>query len=78
MLALTAQAEVIQAIADACTNALKAGKKVMFCGNGGSAADSWQEGSEDPDDPFPNFLLRTCATGNRQTGIIPLQRVRPV
>ena len=40
MLALTAQAEVIQAIADACTNALKAGKKVMFCGNGGSAADS--------------------------------------
>ena len=40
MLALAAQADVIQAIADACTKALKAGKKVMFCGNGGSAADS--------------------------------------
>lgn len=37
---LSAQSAVIQAIADACTRALKNGGKVMFCGNGGSAADS--------------------------------------
>lgn len=40
MRALAAQAEVITAVAEACTRALKAGNKVMFCGNGGSAADS--------------------------------------
>lgn len=39
-MALSARATVIMDIADACTRALKAGKKVMFCGNGGSAADS--------------------------------------
>lgn len=37
---LANQAEVIQAIADTCTQALKNGGKIMFCGNGGSAADS--------------------------------------
>lgn len=37
---LSGQAETILAIAAACTAALKAGRKVMFCGNGGSAADS--------------------------------------
>ncbi|MBQ7022564.1 MAG: D-sedoheptulose 7-phosphate isomerase [Akkermansia sp.] len=40
MNALAGQASLIQAIADACTAALKNGGKVMFCGNGGSAADS--------------------------------------
>lgn len=38
--ALSAQADTILAIANACTQALQAGRKVMFCGNGGSAADS--------------------------------------
>lgn len=32
--------EKILEIVEACVKALKAGKKVMFCGNGGSAADS--------------------------------------
>ncbi len=32
-------ADVVQ-VADLCIRALKAGHKVMFCGNGGSAADS--------------------------------------
>ncbi len=40
MNALAANADVILAIADACVDALKKGGKVMFCGNGGSAADS--------------------------------------
>ena len=40
MNALAANADVILAIADACTKALRNGGKVMFCGNGGSAADS--------------------------------------
>ncbi len=40
MNALAANADVILAIAEACTRALKDGGKVMFCGNGGSAADS--------------------------------------
>ena len=40
MNALAANADVILAIADACTKALRSGGKVMFCGNGGSAADS--------------------------------------
>ncbi len=40
MQTLAGQADVIQRIADACTEALKSGGKVMFCGNGGSAADS--------------------------------------
>lgn len=40
MLALEAHADVLLAIVDACTLALKKGGKVMFCGNGGSAADS--------------------------------------
>lgn len=30
----------VQRVADVCVDALKAGKKIMFCGNGGSAADS--------------------------------------
>lgn len=38
--ALSARVETILQIANACVTALKAGKKVMFCGNGGSAADS--------------------------------------
>ncbi len=37
---LAANAGVIEAIADVCVQALKNGCKVMFCGNGGSAADS--------------------------------------
>ena len=40
MNALAANADVILDIADACTKALRSGGKVMFCGNGGSAADS--------------------------------------
>lgn len=40
MNALSAQSDTILRIAEACTAALKAGRKVMFCGNGGSAADS--------------------------------------
>lgn len=32
-------ADVVQ-VAELCTQALKAGSKIMFCGNGGSAADS--------------------------------------
>ena len=38
--ALASQAETIQQIADVCIHAIKSGGKVMFCGNGGSAADS--------------------------------------
>ena len=43
---LTAMAEdasiagTLQAIADACVRALRAGGKVLFAGNGGSAADA--------------------------------------
>ena len=37
---LSACAPRIREIAEACTAALKAGRKLMFCGNGGSAADS--------------------------------------
>ena len=37
---LAGQAEVLQRIAELCTDCLKKGGKVMFCGNGGSAADS--------------------------------------
>jgi len=33
-------ADVVAAAADAVTNALRAGKKVLLCGNGGSAADA--------------------------------------
>lgn len=40
MCAMAEQSDVLLAIAEACTTALKAGRKVMFCGNGGSAADS--------------------------------------
>ena len=40
MESLAEQASVIQAIADSCSKALLAGGKIMFCGNGGSAADS--------------------------------------
>lgn len=32
--------QIVQAVADQCTQALKAGKKILFAGNGGSAADS--------------------------------------
>lgn len=38
--ALAELAPTIAEIAERCTAALKAGGKVMFCGNGGSAADS--------------------------------------
>lgn len=38
--ALATMAPAIAEIAAACAAALKAGHKVMFCGNGGSAADS--------------------------------------
>ena len=37
---LASQSQVIQNIANSCVEALKNGKKIMFCGNGGSAADS--------------------------------------
>lgn len=40
VLYLGTRVETILEIVDACVTALKAGKKVMFCGNGGSAADS--------------------------------------
>ncbi len=30
----------VQKVADVCVNALKSGNKILFCGNGGSAADS--------------------------------------
>lgn len=40
ILAFTSRVDEIQSIADACVAALKRGGKVMFCGNGGSAADS--------------------------------------
>ena len=32
--------ETIAIVADLCTTALKNGKKILFCGNGGSAADA--------------------------------------
>jgi len=32
--------EIAEQIADVCVNALRRGNKIMFCGNGGSAADS--------------------------------------
>lgn len=40
LVALKAQADQIQAVADLCVARLAAGNKVIFCGNGGSAADS--------------------------------------
>lgn len=39
-LALAAQAEPVLAIVDACEQALRNGGKLIFCGNGGSAADA--------------------------------------
>ena len=39
VLYLGTRTEKILEIVEACVKALKAGKKVMFCGNGGSAAD---------------------------------------
>lgn len=39
-LALTAQAEQVLAVIDACEAALRNGRKLIFCGNGGSAADA--------------------------------------
>jgi len=39
-LALAAQAEPVLAIVDACERALRGGGKLIFCGNGGSAADA--------------------------------------
>lgn len=38
--ALAALSEDIEEVTRACTETLKAGNKIMFCGNGGSAADS--------------------------------------
>lgn len=37
---LAGQANTIIEIADICTDSLRKGGKIMFCGNGGSAADS--------------------------------------
>lgn len=37
---LAKQASIIEQIADCCAHSLKNGGKIMFCGNGGSAADS--------------------------------------
>lgn len=39
-LALAEQAEPVLAIVDACERALRQGGKLIFCGNGGSAADA--------------------------------------
>jgi D-sedoheptulose 7-phosphate isomerase len=39
-LALAADAEPVLAIVGACERAIRAGNKIMFCGNGGSAADA--------------------------------------
>ena len=39
-LALAAQAEPVLAIVDVCEQALRGGGKLIFCGNGGSAADA--------------------------------------
>lgn len=39
-LALMAQAQQVLAITDACEKALRGGGKLIFCGNGGSAADA--------------------------------------
>ena len=38
--ALAAMAGEIEQVARVCADTLKAGNKIMFCGNGGSAADS--------------------------------------
>ena len=40
LLILTQQAEQIKEIADVCTKAILARRKIIFCGNGGSAAQS--------------------------------------
>ncbi len=40
MAADSALRESVERVADACSRAVAAGGKVMFCGNGGSAADS--------------------------------------
>ncbi len=39
-IALKEKAPEIEAVANACIEALKRGNKIMFCGNGGSAADA--------------------------------------
>lgn len=38
--ALAAMSDVVEQAAQMCLDTLKAGNKIMFCGNGGSAADS--------------------------------------
>lgn len=38
--ALAALSGDIETVARVCTDTLRAGNKIMFCGNGGSAADS--------------------------------------
>ncbi len=38
--ALAGQADVLEQIASLCTEALRRGNKILFCGNGGSAADA--------------------------------------
>jgi D-sedoheptulose 7-phosphate isomerase len=39
-LALAANAAPVLAVVDVCETAMRAGKKLIFCGNGGSAADA--------------------------------------
>ena len=56
-LALTAQAEQVLAVTDACETALRSGRKLIFCGNGGSAADAQHLATE--------LVIRLRGTVNR-------------
>lgn len=61
--ALCAEAGAVRAAADLCVDALKRGRKVIFCGNGGSAADSQHLAAElmgrflKDRDPLPALAL---------------------
>ena len=61
---LIAQSEIMQQVADAAAiikKALAGGHKVLFCGNGGSAADSRQRSRQ----PAPGS--RICRTLSKRT-----------
>lgn len=56
-LSLTAQVEQVLAVTDACEAALRNGRKLIFCGNGGSAADAQHLATE--------LVIRLRGTVNR-------------
>jgi len=69
LLVLMKQADKIEKIADLCTKAILSGHKIIFCGNGGSAAQSQHLTAElvgryKKDRPAMNALSLTVDTSN--------------